>query len=127
MDSERACYLNVCHYTDRQIEKYFEHIKQTGLYDNSLIVIAADHPVHNTDFGGVSKDIPLYIANLPIKNRNRMWQGECNQDKFGSIGCLVQKTVRDFRTVSVNVGKADRIVGDITEKKIYVTLSDGRC
>ena len=47
--------------------------------------------------------------------------------KFGSIGCLVQKTVRDFRTVSVNVGKADRIVGDITEKKVYVTLSDGRC
>ena len=79
MDSERACYLNVCHYTDRQIEKYFEYIKQTGLYDNSLIVIAADHPVHNTDFGGVSKDIPLYIANLPIKIRNRMWQGECNQ------------------------------------------------
>ena len=74
-----ACYLNACHYTDRQIEHYFKHLKQTGLYDNSLIVIAADHPVHNTDFGGVSKDIPLYIVNIPSDNRERMWQGECNQ------------------------------------------------
>lgn len=74
-----ACYLNVCHYTDRQIERYFEHLKRTGLYDNSLIVIAADHPVHNTDFGGVSKDIPLYIVNIPSEIREEMWQGECNQ------------------------------------------------
>ena len=74
-----ACYLNACHYTDRQIERYFEHLKQTGLYDNSLIVIAADHPVHNTDFGGVSKDIPLYLVNVPKEIQTQMWQGVCNQ------------------------------------------------
>ena len=74
-----ACYLNACHYTDRQIERYFEHLKQTGLYDNSLIVIAADHSVHNTDFGGVSKDIPLYLVNVPKEIQARMWHGECNQ------------------------------------------------
>mgnify|MGYP003571265570 CR=1 FL=1 len=74
-----ACYLNACHYTDRQIERYFEHLKQTGLYDNSLIVIAADHSVHNTDFGGVSKNIPLYLVNVPKEIQARMWHGECNQ------------------------------------------------
>ena len=74
-----ACYLNACHYTDRQIEKYFEHLKHTGLYDNSIIVIAADHPVHNTDFGGVNKDIPLYLVNVPRDIKENMWQGECNQ------------------------------------------------
>lgn len=74
-----ACYLNACHYTDRQIEQYFKHLKHTGLYDNSLIVIAADHPVHSTDFGGVSKDIPLYIVNLPSEIKKKMWTGECNQ------------------------------------------------
>ena len=79
MPKDLACYLNACHYTDRQIEWYFEHLKRTGLYDNSLIVIAADHPVHNTDFGGVSKDIPLYIINIPGDIREEMWQGECNQ------------------------------------------------
>lgn len=74
-----ACYLNACHYTDRQIELYFNHLKRSNLYDNSLIVIAADHPVHNTDFGGVSKDIPLFLVNIPPEIKSRMWTGECNQ------------------------------------------------
>lgn len=74
-----ACYLNACHYTDRQIEHYFAYLKSSDLYDNSLIIIAADHPVHNTDFGGVSKDIPLYIVNIPYEIKEKMWSGECNQ------------------------------------------------
>ena len=74
-----ANYLNVCHYTDSQIKKYFENLKSTGLYDNSLIIIAADHPVHNTDFGGVSKAIPLYLVNVSKEVHDRMWRGECNQ------------------------------------------------
>lgn len=77
--SELSCYLNVCHYTDHQIEKYFNHLKKVGLYDKSLIVIAADHPVHNTDLGGVSKNIPLYIVNIPSEISSKMWKGECNQ------------------------------------------------
>lgn len=79
ISKDLACYLNACHYTDRQIERYFEHLKGMGLYDNSLIVIAADHPVHSTDFGGVSKDIPLYIVNIPHEINEKMWTGECNQ------------------------------------------------
>ena len=79
MRSDLACYLNACHYTDRQIASYFEYLKHSGLYDNSLIVIAADHPVHNTDFGGVSKDIPFYLVNVPKEVQARMWKGECNQ------------------------------------------------
>lgn len=75
---ELANYLNACHYTDVQIEKYFVWLKESGLYDNSLIVIAADHPVDNTDFGGVIKDIPLYIVNSGVLPSN-MWQGKCNQ------------------------------------------------
>ncbi len=75
---ELANYLNVCHYTDQQIEKYFNYLVESGLYDNSLIVIAADHPVDNTDFGGVINDIPLYIVNSGGLPKN-MWQGECNQ------------------------------------------------
>ena len=74
-----ACYLNACHYTDGLIGKYFEHLKRTGLYDNSIIVIAADHHVHNTDFGGVSQDIPLYLVNIPNEVCSKMWKGDCNQ------------------------------------------------
>jgi lipoteichoic acid synthase len=79
ISAELACYLNACHYTDRQLSKYIEHLKKTGLYEKSLIVIAADHPVHNTDFGGVCKDIPFYIVNIPQELRDRMWKSECNQ------------------------------------------------
>lgn len=75
---ELANYLNVCHYTDRQIEKYFKYLIESGLYDNSVIVIAADHPVNNADFGGVCNDIPLYIVNAG-RSPQDMWHGECNQ------------------------------------------------
>ena len=75
---ELANYLNVCHYTDRQIEKYFQFLVESGLYDNSVIIIAADHPVNNTDFGGVCNDIPLYIVNSGVSPQY-MWHGECNQ------------------------------------------------
>ena len=78
ISAELSCYLNACHYTDKQIAKYFNHLKREGLYDNSLIVIASDHSVHNTDFGGVCKQLPFYIINSHILP-SEMWQGECNQ------------------------------------------------
>lgn len=78
MSKELVCYLNACHYTDCQVGKYFDYLKRAGLYDNSIIVIAADHPVHNTDFGVADKYIPLYIVNSGLQPKN-MWQGECNQ------------------------------------------------
>lgn len=86
ISDELACYLNVCHYTDHQIGKYIEHLKQEGVFDNSLIIIAADHPVHTTDFDGRSKDIPLYIVNIPSRIQKTMWKGECNQiDVFTTL------------------------------------------
>lgn len=78
LSSELANYLNVCHYTDRQIEKYFDFLKESGLFNNSLIVIAADHPVYNPNFGDVNYYIPLFIVNASGLSNN-MWQGECNQ------------------------------------------------
>ena len=79
LPDDLACYLNVCHYTDQQIGTYLSHLKRMGIYDNSLIVITADHPVHNTDFGGVKKDIPLYLVNIPKDFSEELWKGECNQ------------------------------------------------
>ncbi len=85
LTKELACYLNACHYTDKQIEKYFKWLKEKGLYDNSLIVIAADHPVFSLDFGDPVKHIPLYIISSAGFPQN-MWQGECNQiDVFTTL------------------------------------------
>jgi lipoteichoic acid synthase len=76
--NDLACYLNACHYTDHHLQRYFTYLKESGLYDNSLIIIAADHSVHNTNFGGVSKKIPLYIIH-PTVNPAEMSTSECNQ------------------------------------------------
>ena len=76
--TDLACYLSACHYTDKQINKYFEHLKRKGLYENSLIIIAADHPVHNYDFNDASKDVPLYLINTGV-NPKEIYQGECSQ------------------------------------------------
>lgn len=75
-------YLSTCHYTDKQIKWYFEQLKKNGLYDNSVIVIVADHHAHASLFdmaeNDISSDIPLYIVNGNI-NSTTGWQGKCNQ------------------------------------------------
>ncbi len=75
-------YLSTCHYTDQQIKWYFEQLKKKGLYDNSIIVIVADHHAHASLFDmkeeDISSDIPLYIINGNI-NKATGWQGRCNQ------------------------------------------------
>lgn len=75
-------YLSTCHYTDKQIKWYFEQIRKNGLYDNSVIVIVADHHAHAGLFdmkeGDISSDIPLYIINGNINNMIG-WQRKCNQ------------------------------------------------
>ena len=75
-------YLSTCHYTDKQIKWYFEQLKNTGLYDNSIIIIVADHHAHPSLFDMNEEDlsisIPLYIVNGNVNNLSG-WQGKCNQ------------------------------------------------
>ena len=74
-------YLTTCHYTDMQIGKYIDFLKKKGIYNNSLIIIAADHDARPNyiDMEGIVKpEIPLYIINGGITNATA-WNGECNQ------------------------------------------------
>ena len=82
-------YLSTCHYTDRQIKWYFEQLKKKGLYDNSVIIIVADHHAHPSLFDmkeeDISTDIPLYVINGNV-NDTTGWNGRCNQlDVFTTI------------------------------------------
>lgn len=78
LTSEMKSYLNVCHYTDNCIGTYLESLKSLGLYNNSLIVITADHHAHHENFGdNVSSEIPLFIINGQIGND--AYHGVCNQ------------------------------------------------
>ena len=74
-------YLNTCHYTDQQLQKYVEALKDKGLYENTLIVIAADHHAHLDRLGMAGKitdHIPLFIVHGNIDN-SIVWHGEFNQ------------------------------------------------
>ena len=74
-------YLNSCHYFDMQIGEYLKELKTKGIYDNSLIVIVADHDARSRYLdmeGKISDEIPIYIINGGFKPSDA-WQGECNQ------------------------------------------------
>jgi len=81
LTEEYKNYLIDCHYTDLQIEKYFNSLIQHGVYENSVVVITADHDAPTALMnmeGSISKDIPLYIVNGGI-DKDKAWTGPCNQ------------------------------------------------
>ena len=73
---------------DEQIGKYMKHLKDNNLYDNSLIVIAADHHAHAEDLGikdEMDRDLPLFIINGNIDNK-KAYHGNINQlDVFTTV------------------------------------------
>jgi len=75
-------YLNACHYTDNQIRKYFKRLKDKGIFNNTLIVIASDHHVAENALSlpsGITRHkLPLFIINSRI-NQSETWKGDCNQ------------------------------------------------
>ena len=73
-------YLNSCHYLDEQLSAYFKSLKDNGLYENSLIIIGADHYAHLdmlNMIGKISNHTPLFIIHGGIDNE--AWQGEFHQ------------------------------------------------
>lgn len=74
-------YLNACHLADRELGRYLDDLKDKGIYDNSLIIIAADHDAHLNLLGmegRIDNYLPLFIINGQIDNKT-VWHGECNQ------------------------------------------------
>lgn len=81
LPKEYKNYLNTCHYTDCQIQSYFDVLKQKGLYEHSLIIIVADHYAHLNLLnmkGQITDHTPLFIVNGQIDNKTAC-QTECHQ------------------------------------------------
>ena len=81
LTQEYRNYLVACNYFDMQIEKYIKSLIQKGVYENSVIVITADHPaspMYLNMEGCISEDIPLYIVHGGI-DAEKAWTGSCNQ------------------------------------------------
>lgn len=75
-------YLNACHFTDKQLSSYFKFLKDSRLFDESLIIIASDHHVSETALelppSINNRKLPLFIINGGIDNE-KSWKGDCNQ------------------------------------------------
>lgn len=73
---------------DKNLKLYIDDLKKKNIYDNSLIVITADHHAHlgGFDMGSrLTKDLPLYIINGGI-DMDKAWHGQMNQlDVFTTV------------------------------------------
>ena len=116
--SEEYCnYLCTCHFLDEQLRHYFDGLKSKGLYDNSLIVITADHFAHINRLnmnGQIMPYTPLFVIGGNI-DRSITWQGECHQlDIFTTIVDIL------------NIGDTWRGLGHTLLSPIYVNSVNTR-
>ena len=129
LPQEYKNYLTNCHYTDIQIGKYLNDLKDKDLYDNSLIVIVSDHDAHPDYLGmddKISREIPIYIVNGGIDNSNA-WSGECNQlDVYTTILDImgIQSKWRGFGHTLLNKDYHNSVTGDIQEMSDWIIYSD---
>ncbi len=83
-------YLKHCHYTDRQLKRYFQFLKSEGVYDSSIIIIASDHAAHSQYLNMPKEEIgneylPFIIAHADVDSE-KCWKGEMNQlDVFTTL------------------------------------------
>lgn len=81
LTKEYRNYLNTCHFTDKQLHLFIDSLKANGLYEETLIVIAADHHAHVDRLnmiGKVDSTIPLFILNGKI-DKFSSCASSCNQ------------------------------------------------
>lgn len=83
-------YLIKCNYMDSAVGEYIDNLKDSGLYDNSVIVIVADHCAFKDYLKmpeGVIEPytIPIYILNSGM-NLEQCWYGTMEQvDVFSTL------------------------------------------
>lgn len=81
--SEFCNYLEICHYTDVQIGRYIQWLKEAGLFENTIIIIASDHEAHKYGLKMPEElmnnyRLPFYIINASIEDSD-LYRGNANQ------------------------------------------------
>lgn len=129
LPQEYKNYLINCHYTDIQIGKYLDSLKENGLYDNSLIVIVADHDAHPEEMkmsGKISREIPIYIINGGF-NPSTAWDGACNQlDVFTTLVDImgIDSEWRGLGHTLLNKNYQNSVTEKIQEISDWIILGD---
>lgn len=63
ISTEMRNYLSVAHFFDKQLGNFIAELKQNGIYDNSVIVIAGDHEGLYRNNSNSEKMVPAIILN----------------------------------------------------------------
>jgi len=87
--NELKCYLTNIHYMDHWLGWYIKSLKEKNLYDNSILIIAADHkpniPKLNVKNAEDFNDIPIIIVNSSINDNYFEKDGICQSSIFPTI------------------------------------------
>jgi Arylsulfatase A and related enzymes len=104
VDQLRAYYDGLVTYIDSQIGLLLEQLKESGLYDNSLIILTADHGDGFMEHGFISHSNTPYeeLIRVPliIKFPNSLYAGEVVKSQVRLIDAM--PTILDFFKIRIN-------------------------
>lgn len=125
INDEYKIYLSKCINTDKAIGKYLDSLKERGLYDNSVIVIAADHYAHARFLKMKRSEInneyaPLFIVNSSI-SKESFYDGEINQlDLYPTILSMFELSNVEnsftFTGLGCSIFNKDSFIPSVCEK-----------
>lgn len=119
--SELKIYLDNVHYLDKWLGYYIESLKQHQLYDNSIIVITADHkpniPKLNVKSPQPYNNIPLIIMNINKNDFNTAENTYIHQTSLFPTILDVMGVKSDWRGVGKSLYMPDSIRISTYERK----------
>lgn len=87
--NELRTYLKNIHYMDKYLGNYLQTLKDKGIYDNTLIIILADHTPNAPKLNVKNKELfaklPIFIINSPVKITMDSTTPTCQTSVFPTV------------------------------------------
>ncbi len=118
--SEFKNYMAVCHYTDQQLQAYFEWTKEVGLFENTIFIIVADHHAHDHFLNTPSAKLgdmclPFFLVDTD-RDFSNIPTPECNQTDVYATLTEYLGLRSPWKGVGQNIMHSDSIVVSDTLK-----------
>lgn len=101
LDSEEQKFLNAAHYTDSCVGSFVAKAEQQAWWENTLVVIVADHSGRhpdNVNYAARTKfEIPMLLLGGALTSKDTLIQSYCNQTDIPKmIGRTLHKNFEEF-------------------------------